>query len=52
MNIDQLFDQSKKFGRLRKIVFDLLKEHESQGEDGLPTNGRFLFYELAQRRML
>ncbi|UPK31878.1 hypothetical protein IVB18_05310 [Bradyrhizobium sp. 186] len=33
-------------------MFDLLKEHEAAGEDGLPTNARFLFYELVQRGVL
>jgi hypothetical protein len=52
IDLNKLFDQSKKIGRLRKIVFDLLKEHEAAGEDGLPTNSRFLFYELVQRKVL
>jgi hypothetical protein len=52
IDLNKLFDQSKKIGRLRKIVHDLLKEHEAQGPDSLPTNGRFLFYELAQRGVL
>lgn len=37
---------------LRKIVLDLLHEHERAGEDALPTSGRFLFYELVQRAIL
>jgi hypothetical protein len=52
IDINKLFDQTKKIGKLRQIVFDLLKEHEAQGRDSLPTNGRFLFYELVQRRVL
>jgi hypothetical protein len=47
-----LFDPNTKIGALRKLVFDLLKEHEDAGEDGLPTNARFLFYELVQRGVL
>jgi hypothetical protein len=46
------FDISTKSGKLRKIVLELLREHEAAGEDGLPTSGRFLFYELVQRRVL
>jgi hypothetical protein len=49
---DKLFDNATKIGRLRKIVFDLLKEHEAEGPDSLPTNARFLYYELVQRRVL
>jgi hypothetical protein len=49
-NVD--FDTSTKIGNLRKIVLDLLREHEAAGDDGLPTNGRFLFYELVQRGVL
>jgi len=41
-----------KQGKLRKIVLDLLHEHEQAGEDALPTNARFLFYELVQRGVL
>ena len=37
-----LFDPKTKIGVLRRVVFDLLKEHEDAGEDGLPTNARFL----------
>jgi hypothetical protein len=46
------FDNSTKSGKLRKIAFDLLQEHARAGEDGLPTNARFLFYELVQRGVL
>jgi hypothetical protein len=51
-DLDKLFDASKKIGALRGIVFDLLKEHEKAGDDGLPTSARFLFYELVVRRVL
>lgn len=47
-----LFDCKTKIGALRKVVFDLLEEHEAAGADGLPTNARFLFYELVQRGVL
>ncbi len=36
-----------KIGALRKLLFDLLQEHERDGT--IPTNARFLFYELVQR---
>jgi hypothetical protein len=39
-------------GKLQRIVLELLREHERQGEDGLPTNARFLGYELIQRGVL
>jgi hypothetical protein len=39
-------------GKLQRIVLELLREHEQQGEDGLPTNARFLGYELIQRGIL
>ena len=29
-------------GKLQRICLELLREHEAQGEDGLPTNIRFL----------
>jgi hypothetical protein len=39
-------------GKLQRICLELLREHEAQGEDGLPTNNRFLAYELIQRGVL
>jgi hypothetical protein len=36
-----------KIGALRELLFDLLAEHERDGT--IPTNARFLFYELVQR---
>jgi hypothetical protein len=36
-----------KAGRLQRACLDLLREHER--ESTIPTNGRFLFYELEQR---
>jgi hypothetical protein len=38
------FDPSTKIGRLRRACLDKLHEHERDG--ALPTNGRFIFYEL------
>jgi len=39
-------------GKLQRICLELLREHEQQGQDGLPTNNRFLGYELIQRGIL
>ena len=39
-------------GKLQRICLELLREHEQQGKDGLPTNNRFLAYELIQRGIL
>ena len=36
-----------KIGALRDLLFNLLQEHERAGT--IPTNARFLFYELVQR---
>jgi hypothetical protein len=36
-----------KRGRIQRVVLDLLDQHEADG--GLPTNGRFVFYELEQQ---
>jgi len=37
-------------GALRDLLFDLLQEHDADGT--IPTNARFLFYELVQRGQL
>jgi hypothetical protein len=37
---------STKAGRLQRALLELLRQHERDG--ALPTNGRFLFYELEQ----
>ena len=39
-----------KIGALRDLLFALLQEHERDGT--IPTNARFLFYELVQRGQL
>jgi hypothetical protein len=39
-------------GKLQRICLDLLREHRKQGLDGLPTNNRFLAYELMQRGII
>jgi hypothetical protein len=39
-----------KIGALRDLLFDLLQEHERDGT--IPTNARFLYYELVQREAL
>ena len=36
-----------KIGILRELLFELLQEHKR--DDAIPTNARFLFYELVQR---
>jgi hypothetical protein len=41
---------TSKIGALRDLLFDLLQEHEQDGT--IPTNARFLFYELVQRSQL
>ena len=38
---------TSKIGALRHLLFGLLQEHERDGT--IPTNARFLFYELVQR---
>jgi hypothetical protein len=39
--------RGEKAPRTRRAIFDLLTEHQRDG--ALPTNGRFVFYELEQR---
>src|SRR6516225_2132902 len=39
-----------KNGRLQRACLELLREHARKGE--VPTNGRFLFYELEQRGVI
>jgi hypothetical protein len=39
-----------KIGALRELLFNLLQEHERDGT--IPTNARFLYYELVQRGQL
>ena len=38
---------ASKIGALRDLLFALLQEHERDGT--IPTNARFLYYELVQR---
>lgn len=47
-----LSDPNSKAGKLQRILLVLLREHEAQGDDGLPTNSRFLAYELIQRSVI
>jgi hypothetical protein len=42
--------KASKIGALRDLLFSLLQEHEQDGT--IPTNARFLFYELVQRGQL
>jgi hypothetical protein len=39
-------------GKLQRICLNLLREHRKQGDDGIPTNNRFLAYELIQRGII
>src|SRR5262249_14175362 len=48
--MDVLNRRPSKIGALRELVFALLQEHERDGM--IPTNARFLFYELVQRGQL
>jgi hypothetical protein len=47
---DGLSPPDTKAGRLQRAVLDLLRRHEA--EDTVPTNVRFLFYELEQAGVL
>src|SRR5260370_42238220 len=44
---DALSAPESKAGRLQRACLALLKQHEHEGT--IPTNGRFLFYELEQQ---
>lgn len=44
---DRLSDVGSKAGRLQRACLKLLREHKRNGD--IPTNGRFVFYELEQR---
>jgi hypothetical protein len=45
-----LSDPVSKAGRLQRACLELLREHHRKGD--IPTNGRFLFYELEQRGVI
>jgi hypothetical protein len=45
--VELLSKPESKAGRLQRACLELLQEHKRDG--ALPTNGRFLFYELEQR---
>jgi hypothetical protein len=45
--MSEILPRGEKGRRTRQVVLDLLLEHERDG--ALPTNGRFVFYELEQR---
>jgi hypothetical protein len=47
MNDDRLSAPGTKAGRLQRACLELLREHERDG--ALPTNSRFIFYELEQK---
>jgi hypothetical protein len=46
--VSEFFDEATKIGRLRRACYDKLLDHERDG--AIPTNGRFIFYELEQDR--
>jgi hypothetical protein len=46
----KLVEADSKAERLRRACLDLLREHDRAGD--IPTNGRFLFYELEQRGVI
>src|SRR5215471_6998348 len=50
MTRNSALERPSKIGALRDLLLDLLQEHESDGT--IPTNARFLFYELVQRGQL
>ena len=47
---DGLSAPESKAGRLQRACLELLQEHKRNGD--IPTNGRFLFYELEQRGVI
>ena len=47
LDTDGLSAPESKAGQLQRACLALLQEHEREGT--IPTNGRFLFYELEQR---
>jgi hypothetical protein len=47
---DRLSAADTKNGRLQRACLELLREHHRKGD--IPTNGRFLFYELEQRGVI
>jgi len=50
MTRTQLSAPDSKHGQLQRACLDLLREHHRKGD--IPTNGRFLFYELEQRGVI
>jgi len=50
MSVADLSPPKSKIGVLRTILLALLEEHQRDGM--IPTNARFLFYELVQRRQV
>src|SRR6516162_10512928 len=47
MTVSPVYQARNKIGALRELLFDLLQEHNADGT--IPTNARFLYYELVQR---
>jgi len=50
MTRTQLSAPDSKHGQLQRACLDLLREHHRKGD--IPTNGRFLLYELEQRGVI
>ena len=48
--MDAPFIRPSKIGEMRDLLFELLQEHRR--DDTIPTNARFLYYELLMRRVL
>jgi hypothetical protein len=52
IKLDLMSRPNSACGKLQRICLELLREHREQGPDGLPTNNRFLAYELMQRGII
>jgi hypothetical protein len=50
-NEERLSRPGSEARRLQEAILEILREHEGQ-PDGLPTSGRFIFYELVQRGII
>jgi hypothetical protein len=44
--VSEFFDEATKIGRLRRACYNKLLDHQRDG--AIPTNGRFIFYEIEQ----
>jgi len=50
--LDLMSSSDSATGKLQRICLELLREHRKDGDDGIPTNSRFLAYELIQRSVI